>query len=505
MLNKIIKFLFVFLMSTGIVFSQEETDPNETLKEIEVIDGLEKIITLDFVPNSIFTLANENFVKVILVPQKRQVTLTGLRAGETSLTLRDAAGDIKARYLIKVNATDQSKVVKQIKELLGDIEGLEIGIKGDLVYVGGQIVVPSDIGRVVVILDKYPDVLRLVELSPQTQIVVGRKIQDEIQKSNYKDVTVRIVNGLFWLEGVVNSENEKADVERLVSAYLPDQIQNLARRTDSVQSTKKLPYLNLISVNEKKKQDPVEKLFKITTQFVELTKAYDKTFGFSWTPTIGNGGGSIAVGKTAGGGVTTSSQNSLSATISNLFPKLNSAKSAGYARVLQSGVIIVKDNKTGSISRTTTIPYAVGTGDSIKSGSSVAGLDIRVTPKLLQEEKINLAINVKITSQVGDTPTGVGQTAPINLDNSINTEIIVKSKDAAVVGGVVSSKFTTDFDKDAPTDESIENGLPLFSFIKSKKYSTNRSQFVLFVTPEIIDSAATGAGEIERKFRKRGR
>ena len=70
-------------------------------------------------------------------------------------------GDIKARYLIKVNATDQSKVVKQIKELLGDIEGLEIGIKGDLVYVGGQIVVPSDIGRVVVILDKYPDVLRL--------------------------------------------------------------------------------------------------------------------------------------------------------------------------------------------------------------------------------------------------------------------------------------------------------------------------------------------------------
>ncbi|MCZ7391622.1 hypothetical protein, partial [Klebsiella pneumoniae] len=82
-----------------------------------------------------------------------------------------------------------------LKELLGDIEGLEIGLKGDTVFVGGQIVVPSDIGRVVVILDKYPDVLRLVELSPQTQIVIAKRMQDEIQNAGFKDVSVRVVNG----------------------------------------------------------------------------------------------------------------------------------------------------------------------------------------------------------------------------------------------------------------------------------------------------------------------
>ena len=39
----------------------------------------------------------------------------------------------------------------------------------------------------------------------------------------------------------------------------------------------------------------------------------------------------------------------------------------------------------------------------------------------------------------------------------------------------------------------------------SKKYSTSRTQFVIFVTPEVIESAANGATDIDRKFRKRSR
>lgn len=498
MFNKILIILFSLLINLQLSFAQDEGDPNEALKEVEVIVGLEKIITLDFVPNTILKIANENLVSYQLVPQKKQILLTGLKAGDTTLTVRDLAGDIKARYLLKVTASDQSKVVVQLKELLGDVEGLEIGIKGDAVFVGGQIVVPSDIGRVVVILEKYPDVLRLVELSPQTQLVIAKKMQDEMQKSSLRDVTVRVVNGSFWIEGIVNSQEESAKAEQIARAYLPDQIQNLARRTDAVQTTKKPPFENLLTINTKPKPEPLPKLFKITTQFVELTKAYDKEFGFSWTPTIGEGGGEIQVGKSGSGGVSTTSRGTLAATISNLFPKLNSAKSAGHAKVIQSGVIIVKDNIEGAINKSTSIPYAIGTGDNLKTGTAVAGFDMRITPTMLQEEKINLKMVISVKATTEGSP-------PTSLDNTINTQIVVKSQESAVVGGVVSSKFTTDFDKNPPVQESIENGSALFSFLKSKKYSTNRSQFVIFVTPEIIESASAGAQEIERKFRKRSR
>lgn len=496
MLNKILAIFFLLILTVSGVVAQD--DSNEALKEVDVIVGLEKIITLDFVPNSILKIANENLVSYQLVPQKKQILLTGVKAGDTTLTVRDLAGDIKVRYLLKVIASDQSRVVVQLKELLGDVEGLEIGIKGDAVYVGGQIVVPSDIGKVVVILDKYPEVLRLVELSPQTQLVIARKMQEEMQKSNLKDVTVRVVNGSFWIEGVVNSEQESLKAEQVARAYLPDQIQNLARRTDAVQSTKKQPFENLLTINTKPKPEPPTKLFKLTAQFVELTKAYDRTFGFSWTPTIGAGGGEIQVGKSGSGGVSTSSQGTLAATISNLFPKLNSAKSAGHARVIQSGVIIVREGIEGAINKSTTINYALGTGENLKTGAAKAGFDMKITPTMMQDEKINLKILISVKATDGSA-------TPIELDNTINTQIVVKSLESAVIGGVVSNKFTTDFDRDPPTSETIENGSALFSFLKSKKYSTNRSQFVVFVTPEIIESAATGAQDIERKFRKRSR
>lgn len=495
MFNKL-RLLIILSFVVFCAMAQDDGN-NEALKEVDVVVGLEKIINLDFVPNTVVKLANENLATYQVAPSKKQVLLVGVKAGETTLTLRDAAGDIRARYLVKVTASDQSKVVVQLKELLSDVEGLEIGIKGDKVYVGGHIVVPSDIGKVVVILDQYQDVLRLVELSPQTQLVIAKKMQEEMQKSNLKDVTVRVVNGSFWIEGVVNSKEESDKAEQIARAYLPDQIQNLARRTDAVQSTKKPPFENLLTINSKPKPEPLPKLFKLTAQFVELTKGYDRLFAFTWMPTIGADGGQIAIGKSTSGGVTTSSSGTLAATISNLFPKLNSAKSAGHARVVESGVVVVKENVAGIIRKKTVIPYSIGTGDNVKSGSAEAGFDMNITPNMLQEEKINLKIDIVISSTSVDTP-------PQTLSNSISTQVVVKSQESAVIGGVVTNKTQTDFDKDGdPT--KIEGGTALFSFVKSKKYSTSRTQFVMFVTPEIIESAANGATDIERKFRKRSR
>lgn len=493
MLNKLFTLIILAFISLSLG-AQEEA---EQLKEIEVIVGLEKIIKLDFVPNTVVKLANENLATYQIVPSKREVNLTGVKAGETTLTLRDAAGDIRARYLVKVTASDQSRVIIQLKDLLGDVEGLEIGIKGDSVYVGGQIVVPSDIGRVVVILDKYPDVLRLVELSPQTQLIIAKKMQEEMQKSNLKDVTVRVVNGSFWIEGVVNSKEESDKAEQVARAYLPDQIQNLARRTDAVQSTKKPPFENLLTINTKPKPEPLPKLFKLTAQFVELTKGYDRLFAFTWTPTIGADGGQISVGKSNSGGLSTSSSGTLAATISNLFPKLNSAKSAGHARIVESGVVVVRENVAGIIRKQTVIPYQVGTADNAKAGSATAGFNMTLTPTMLQEEKINLKIVINVSSASGDNP-------PQTLENTIDTTVVVKSQESAAIGGVVTNKTQTEFDKDGDPSK-IEGGSALFSFVKSKKYSTSRTQFVIFVTPEIIESASTGASEIERKFRKRSR
>ncbi len=488
-------FSFFVLLCSFNLWAQED---QANLKRVELVVFIPKVLKFDFIPNTVIKIGNEGLVEAQVAPSKKEIVLNPLKPGETSLIVRDANGDVKEQFLLAITSSDQARVVGQLKELLGDVEGLEIGLKGDSVFVGGQIVVPADIGKVVVILDKYPDVLRLVELSPQTQLIIARKMQEEMQKSGLKDVTVRVVNGVFWIEGIVESKEQSDKAEQIAKAYLPDQIQNLARRADAVQQIKRNAFENMLSINQKPKPEPPPKLYKLTAQFVELTKGYDRLFNFSWTPTIGDSGGSISIGRSENGGVTTSSSNTLAATISNLFPKLNSAKSAGYARVVQSGVVLTKENVAASIKKTTSIPFQIGTGDNARTGTATAGFNMNMTPTALQEEKINLKISISVDATSESTP-------PTTFSNSIDTQVVVKSQESAVIGGVVTNKTSTDYDKDPVTNESIENGSALFSFLKSRRYSTNRSQFVIFVTPEVVESASAGSQEIERKFRKRGR
>ncbi len=482
-----------------VVFAQEEAKDGE--KEIDVTLGIDHIEKLDFNPSTSIQVGNESVINYQIIPQTRELTIKGIKPGQTSVIVRTTAGEIKARFLVRVTANALSKTVQELREYLGDVEGLEIGIKGDNVYIGGFIVVPSDIGRVVTILnnEKYKDVIRLVELSPHTQVIIAQKMQDEIQGAGLKDVKVRVVNKLFWLEGVVEEDAFKTRAFNIAAAYLPDNITSLAQKEGAVQTVQKEIIQNFIAVNKKSKPAPIPKMIKITAQFVELSKDYNKVFGFKWNPLMSGDGGSIQIGKTNSGGVSTSSGNStLTATISNLFPKLSTAKAAGHARIIQSAVIITKNQVEGKISKESQKPFAVGTGDFTKAETAVSGFNLTVKPTVLAEEKIDMKLGIGVSSSAGDPPE--------TLSNNVSTEVVVKSKESAVIGGIVINKTTTDFDRNPPYGvDTYKNGTPLFSFIRSKSFNSQKSQFVVFITPELIESASVGTEDVKSKFRKRRR
>ncbi len=496
MLLKLNLIIVLLGLSFG-VLGQSTADVKE--KPIDIILGIDRVIKLDFTPNTQIQIGNESLLQRTVIPQKREITLTGQKPGKTSVIIRDNVGDIRAKYLVSITSNDQSKLVKELRDFIGDVEGLEIGVKGETVFVGGNIIVPNDIGKVVKVLgqEKFNSVLFLVELSPQTERLVARKMQDEIQKNGgLNNVTVRVVNHIYWLEGIVTSDGAKKRAEEIAKAFYPDRIATLAERTDQVRQASKASIYNFIQVNAKSEPKPIPKLIKVTAQFVELSKDYSKTFGFKWTPLLSNGAGQINFGKTNNGTVTTQSSGTLSGTISNLFPKLDSAKQAGYARVVQSGVVVVKDDIEGTISKSDVRRFALGSGEFTQAASSTATFTVKVKPTVLQEEKINLKIGVSVSSIVGGD-------AAATQDNNVSTELIVKSKDSAVVGGIVVNKSSTDYDKLA--DDEVEDASPLFSFVRSKALTSSKSQFVVFVTPEIIESASGSTEEIKKKFRRRNR
>lgn len=339
-------------------------------------------------------------------------------------------------------------------------------------------------------------------------------MQDAINKSAMKDVTVKVVNGDFWLEGVVNSTGKKGLAEEIAVSYLPDMITSLGlSQSDRFQSQQKGVIKNFINVNEKKDPEPPAKLVKISAQFVELSKEYAKVFSFKWQPFMSNQA-SISFGRTSDGGVTTTengagSNGALAGTISSLFPKLNSAKSAGYARIIQSGMVVTNEGKPVTISKTSAIDFAVGSDENQIAKTASISFSLNTTPRIGIQENVSLdGLNISVSLPAGtNSSQGVRTT-----NNSIQTNITVKSKESAVIGGIIQNSSITDYDKDpTPTapqndaSDSTSQTSTLFNLFRGKSYSTSKNQFVVFITPEILESATKGTEEIRRKFRQRDR
>ena len=496
---------FLLLLSPGI-WSQDVEQENQ--EEIALILGIDRTIQLDFAASPRIEIGNEAVLNYTLIPAKQQITLKGVAPGTSSVNIRDRIGDIKRRLIVTVTSTDQSAIVQKLRGHLDDIEGLEISVVAGDVVVGGNIFVPDDIGKVVAILEReeYNAVIRIIELAPQTQLLIAQRMQNEIQALGHKDVTVRVLNGTFVLEGIVPSAAAKGDAEKRATILLPDKLASLAQQFEATQTpSRKLIISNDIKVDTPPAApEPIPKLIRVTAQFVELVKEYNRVFGFAWRPLMAGDGGLIRFGREQDaegeetGGITTDSSGTLTATISNLFPKLHTAKSAGYARVVQSGVVVVKNNALANINKedSNTIITA---GDNPISNVITTGFNVQVRPNLLEKENIELELQITVSSTVENNSTST-------QGNTVNTTMIVKSKDSAVVGGIARKSSSTDYDRDFPGHrDSIEGGHGIFSFVKSKNYIEDKSQFVVFVTPEVIEDASEGVQEVRAKFLRRSR
>ena len=131
-----------------------------------------------------------------------------IREGYATLAIIDRRGRTLFRYNLDVKRNKLSKIIREIRSLLGSIEGIEIKVINNRVVVDGEILLPGDMNRIVSTLSQYSkeEVFSLVSLSPLAQRKIAQFIERDI---NNPEVQVRIVNGRFILEGTVNSEAEK--------------------------------------------------------------------------------------------------------------------------------------------------------------------------------------------------------------------------------------------------------------------------------------------------------
>ena len=175
----------LFLFTQSLVFSQVEGEKTKP-KKIEVVIGQDYVETLNFAPYTTVEIGNSAILDYRIAPGKRRLTLKGVKASSQPTTVRvfNTVGDLKAFYEVTVTETAKGKIVQKLNIFLGDIEGIEIGIKANEVVMEGQIIVPDDLGRIFTILQRneFKDVIFLVEVHPQTQLLIAKKCRRKFKK-----------------------------------------------------------------------------------------------------------------------------------------------------------------------------------------------------------------------------------------------------------------------------------------------------------------------------------
>jgi pilus assembly protein CpaC len=496
--------------------TRDETEMTVDRRDLLLNVGEDRIVDLDFEvggdEDRFFQSSNPAIVRaqlLVMEGKRQQLLFKPGKKGETNVIVRGQNGKAQLIFHAIVLESNLETRARELRDLLRDVEGIEIKVVGQKVVIDGEILVPADYGRLVAITmnDVYvKDVLNLTMVSPIAMQVIADRIDSEIKKlvANPKPGKyARIVNGMIFLEGEVDSEVIARRAVEIAKAYLPE----VAPANPSValgqgqRLTRSLiQNFLMIKAPPAKKQD---KLVRVTVHYVELNKEYGKVFGFRWQPSFISAP-QVAVGTQDNGAVGASSAD-FSFVLSNLLPRLESAQSAGYARILRTGTLITRSGQAASLEDSKQIAFiTLGGNGQPATQFAPLGLNVSVTPQVLSgqagQEDIQMDLKMSETGQIGRAPaTG----APLTATHKVETKVYVRNNESAAIVGVTSTDIQTNFNKDAPGGAASEDSAPLFNLTRAKQFSKQKGQFVIFVTPQIIENASDGTEDLKKNFRVR--
>ncbi|MCB0393568.1 MAG: pilus assembly protein [Bdellovibrionales bacterium] len=490
---KNIKLNFAAIVSLVLAFSMPALAAKKVKKErkyINLVVGLSYDEKAENIPPSPKFDGNyKSITGVSYASEIKTLRFTPTKEGTATMSIMAPNGSVVYEYILTARKSNLNKVANEIQSLLVDIEGIQVRILNNKVIVDGQVLLPQDLNRVYTVVSQYgAQASTIVTLSPVAQRKIAELIERDI---NNPEISVRPVNGRFIIEGVAKDIEEKQRAEIKAKLYVPDVVVNRAEADGVIKKVKVSAVVNMLGMKPAPEPEP-GKTIKLVVHFVELQKDYQKGFRFQWTPDLKDGT-SVQFqtdSRSPGGLIST-----LTGTISNLLPKLNWAKQHGFARVLQSSSIIVQDGQAGTIKSTTRVPYQIiGQGGVPGTAFEEAGLVSKITPQIIgtRSDSMNLKIDFEVKDLLGITDKG-----PLTSNRYLNTVIVVRSKQSAAVGGLVTNQSGTNYNK-LPKNVS-EN--PLFSLYASKDFRREQSQFVVFITPVIQASASVGSDRIREMFR----
>ncbi len=529
MLRLGLKALAVFCLVVGAKAGRaevvEDVD-NDKVEPVKVIKGREKTLTL---PLGISKVLEFNFEigpvyltdTGVLSFQRvgdggdkdkvKKLQLIPKNPGTTDMTIFDANGTPRITYLVRITREDMGQVISQLEELLGDIEGLKIKTLGGTIIMDGEILLPRDMIRIFRVLDAVKDtrdqkkkevpIKNICTISKLTMNILAERIEREIGSP---EITARVVNNNIFLEGTADGPFEADRAIEIARTYLPEVFAEKTKGEGGEVKPKQVGgigggipgIVDLLRLRPPTSSPPAQDI-KITMNFVELSNDYSKTFDFSWRPLAGDS--STVKYDTSLGELSAN----LVATVSSLLPKLVTARDHGHARILKQQQIIVKDRGDLAIVDSSLSIYTRVVDD--KGNSSFQKVDIVNktavrAATIAGSDSIELGLQIELSAPIN---APAGNSPPAVASNKLQTQVVIKNGESAALGGNAVDQSLSSYNKNPQSSGGAQsaNSTPLFNFQRGKSFVRTKTQYIIFVTPEVIRTASAATEDMTRKFR----
>ncbi|WP_028081135.1 type IV pilus secretin PilQ [Solimonas soli] len=163
--------------------------------------------------------------------------------------------------------------------------------------------------------------------------------------------------------------------------------------------------------------------------------------------------------------------------------ELQALQTEGRGEVISSPRVVTANGKQAVIEQGQEIPYVTSSGNQgANTQFKKAVLSLTVSPQITPDNRVIMDLNVTNDSVGSDVNTGTGGQAPAIDTRKLDTQVLIRSGDTVVLGGIFQRSRTNSQSK-----VPLLGDIPLLGFLFSNSdRSDTKRELLIFVTPKVL-------------------
>ncbi len=478
MIKKI--FISYLLLSFSLICSAAE--------KIELYVGEIKILKLSSVER--IAVGNPEVVSNSML-NNGQLVLIAEGEGASNIHIWFSNGtekDYMANVVAKTNNLAKRKI--EIEQLLSEIEGIEIDMIGERIVLSGLVDLDHEetIKATTAVYDEI-----LVSINYAVATTVRKKLEVEDLLSDVEGLNVRIVGNKIVLDGLVDSGYEQA-IETVTSNF--EEVMDLTTRGTLDMSM------------------PDNKMVLMNIKITEFNKNYLETLGIQWDTTIAGPAAGVAFSPANNSVFRAEEQPNVSFTglapevgrsalgyfglVTEITSRINFGVNSGNAIILAEPRLAARSGGEANFLAGGEFPIQISNINGTTIEFKKFGIQLSVKPTVDR----NNNVKAKVTTELSAINNAVSvDGVPGLTSRRTEADVILSSGETLVMSGLINQEAS----KDVQGIKWLKDIPVLGRLFSSETFRDNKSELVIFVTPQVFDADSDINKKAKEYFNNRTR